>query len=256
MRFQVNKEELDILGFTILGSLLSPDEVGFFHDDLISRKILQRAQHGEEKLKEHGENQILRDLGCAHPNYARLIEKSWLNEFIDEVLNDKAIIHGYHGIITDCNEDKGIPSRFHRDSPWLGEVRACVLILMPLVDFTEEAGATEFAPGTHLFKKKPSDEFLERNKKAVLVPAGTVFALDGTTWHRAGKNRTGLYRPLLQMNVQLPFLKQQIDPWSDGRYEGCSDLVKKRMGYNVRCYSHPDEMLSHDRNWKSGNYVT
>ena len=124
MNLKINQEEMDIMGFTVLGKLLSNDDVEFFYHDLISRKRLHRAQHGEENLKKYGENQILRDLVCVHPKYAKVIESAWFNEFVDTVLNEKAIVHGSHGIITDFQEDNGIPSKFHRDSPWLGEVRA------------------------------------------------------------------------------------------------------------------------------------
>jgi ectoine hydroxylase-related dioxygenase (phytanoyl-CoA dioxygenase family) len=102
----------------------------------------------------------------------------------------------------------------------------------------------------------PSEEFLEKHAKSMTVRAGTVFAMDGTLWHRAGKNRSGKIRPMLQMNVTLAFMKQQIDVWTKDTFENCSDLVKSRLGYNVRTYSDPDEMLTNDRKWKSGNYDT
>ena len=33
-------------------------------------------------------------------------------------------------------------------------------------------------------------------------------------------------------------------------------IVKSRLGYNVRTYTDPDEMLTDNRKWKSGNYDT
>jgi hypothetical protein len=42
--------------------------------------------------------------------------------------------------------------------------------------------------------------------------------------------------------------------WADDTFAKCSDLVKSRLGYNVRDYKDPDEMLCDNRNWKSGNY--
>ena len=126
---------------------------------------------------------------------------------------------------------------------------------MPLVDFTEENGPTEYVPGTHLFENKPSEEFLESNSKQIIGKAGTVFAMDGTTFHRAGINKSKKTRPMLQMNWTLAFFKQQIDVWRNSNFDSCSELIKSRLGYNVRTYENPDEMFCEDRKWKSGNYT-
>lgn len=251
-----HKEEMNVYGYTILGKLLTNEQVKYFHDDLIERKHRHIKQHGKETLNRYGEYEMLRNCGRFHKNYLDLIESSWLNEFINTVLNEKAIIHGYHGIITDkeSQEHKSLPLRFHRDAPWFKDTRTCVLVLMPLVDFTDEVGPTEVLPGTHLFKNMPSIDFCEKNSKKILVPAGTVFAMDGTLWHKAGINQSFKARPVLQMNITAAFFKQQIDIWTDEYYESASAKIKERLGYNVRTYSHPDEMMSDDRKWKSGNY--
>jgi ectoine hydroxylase-related dioxygenase (phytanoyl-CoA dioxygenase family) len=111
-------------------------------------------------------------------------------------------------------------------------------------------------PSSHLFQNPPSQEFLEKHAQKMLVPAGTIIAMDGTLSHRAGANRSGKIRPMLQMNVTLAFMKQQIDVWATDAFSNCSELVKSRLGYNVRTYHDPDEMFTENRNWKSGNYNT
>lgn len=254
----LHKEEMDIHGFTNLGMLLSKEQVEFFREDLLMQKKRHIEKHGIEKLNKYGELEMLRNVGRFHENYLKLIESSWLNDFINTVLNEKAILHGYHGILTngDSNGVRSLPLRFHRDAPWFKDTRTCVLVLMPLVDFTEEVGPTEIVPGTHLFKGMPSQEFLEKHAKKMILPAGSVFAMDGTLWHRAGLNRSGNIRPMLQMNITIAFMKQQINVWADDTFVDCSDLIKSRLGYNVRTYSDPDEMFTDNRNWKSGNYDT
>lgn len=256
MELSLHKEEMDVHGFTNLGSLLTDEQVEFFRTDLLDQKAKHVQKHGEEKLNKYGELEMLRSCGRFHDNYLKLIESDWLNGFINTVLNDKAILHGYHGILTngDSNGERSLPLRFHRDAPWFKDTRTCVLILMPLVDFVEESGPTEVVPGTHLFKNMPSQNFLEKHAQKVLLPAGSVFAMDGALWHRAGRNRSGKVRPLLQMNITAAFMKQQIDVWADDTFAAASDLVKQRLGFNVRNYKDPDEMFTDNRNWKSGNY--
>lgn len=254
--YNLRKQELDINGFTVLGKMLTDDEVSFFKNNLIDQKNLHIQKHGIEKLNQYGELEMLRNVGSFHENYIKLVESDWLNDFINISLNDKAIIHGYHGIITTSKSysPNALPLKFHRDSPWFKDIRTCILVLMPLVDFTDEVGPTEVVPSTHMFEDMPCKEFLENNAKKITVPAGHVFVMDGTLWHRAGINRSKNPRPLLQMNITAAFFKQQIDVWSTDKFLNCSDLAKKRLGYSVRTYVDPDEMLSDDRKWKSGNY--
>jgi ectoine hydroxylase-related dioxygenase (phytanoyl-CoA dioxygenase family) len=256
MDWAINKEELNIRGVTVLGKLLTDEQVTFFRDNLLEEQRKHIQRQGTEKLNKYGELEMLRNCGRFHPNYLSLIESEWLNSFLNTVLNDKAILHGYHGILTNAESQgqRSLPLRFHRDAAWFKDTRTCVLILMPLVDFVEDVGPTEVVPGTHLFKNMPSNDYLERHAQKMLMPAGTVFALDGTLWHRAGRNYSGKVRPLLQMNTTLAFFKQQINVWNDDTFALASDLVKSRLGYNVRCYDDPDEMLTDDRRWRSGNY--
>lgn len=261
MNLKIKKEELNIYGFTCLGNLLSKKQVDFFYQDLIEQKNNQINKHGKDTVSKYGELEFLRNCSSFHENYIKLIEEKWLNDFINTTLNEKAIIHGYHGILTSeeskdrRSADQFSPMRFHRDVPWFKETRTCVLILMPLVDFEENNGPTEYVPSTHLFKNKPSEEFLELNAKKIIGKAGTVFAMDAATYHRAGINNSGQIRPMLQMNWTLAFFKQQINMWHDEKYNNCSNLVKSRLGYNVRTYNDPGEMFCDERKWKSGNYT-
>lgn len=254
-------KEMDVYGYTVLGKMLTDEQVTFFRDDLLEQKRKHILKHGEDLLNQYGELEMLRSVGRFHDNYLKLLESDWLNAFINLTLNDKAILHGYHGILTNDNSngERSLPLRFHRDAPWFKDTRTCVLVLMPLVDFTEEVGPTEVVPSTHLFENMPNDDFLEKHSRKMVVPAGTVFAMDGSLWHRAGRNRSGKIRPMLQMNITLAYMKQQVNVWADPDYSQRietfgSSLVKRRLGYNVRTYTDPDEMFTDDRNWKSGNY--
>jgi ectoine hydroxylase-related dioxygenase (phytanoyl-CoA dioxygenase family) len=252
------KKEMDVYGVTNLGRLLTDEQVEFFRENLLEEKRKHIVKHGEDKLNRYGELEMLRNVGRFHENYLKLIESSWLNDFLNTVLNERAILHGYHGILTNDNSngERSLPLRFHRDAPWFKDTRTCVLILMPLVDFTEEVGPTEYVPSTHLSQEQPSQAFLEKHAVKMLVPAGTVMAMDGTLWHRAGANRSHKIRPMLQMNTTLAFMKQQINVWEDDTFAHCSELVKNRLGYRVRTYRDPDEMFTDKRNWQSGNYDT
>lgn len=252
----LERAELDTYGYTHLGRQLTDAQVNFFREDLLRQQARHIDQHGTALLDQYGEREMLRNCGRFGQQYLDLIDSDWLNSFIDTTLNARAILHGYHGILTTdkSNGAQSLPLRFHRDAPWFKDIRTCVLILMPLVDFTPEVGPTEVVPATHLREDQPSETFLEKHAVPMLLKAGHVFAMDGTLWHRAGRNRSGRVRPLLQMNITVAFMKQQINVWADDTFAKASDRVKGRLGYNVRGYTDPDEMLSSHRSWTSGNY--
>ena len=94
-----------------------------------------------------------------------LLENPMLNEFVNCILNDKAVVHSYNGITTqpDCKSDM-LGFQFHRDQPLFKDTRTSVNVMIPLVDYSEENGATQYVPSTHLFKDKPSEDFFERHK--------------------------------------------------------------------------------------------
>lgn len=252
------REELDINGYTELGPMINKETVQFLRETLLFEQQKHIATHGEDKLRKYGEVEMLRSCHRFNDQFRRIVTADWTTALINCALNDRAILHGYHGIISNSQSsgDNAQPFRFHRDSPWFRDTRVCLLILMPLVDFVEEVGPTEIVPGSHLFEHLPSQAFMEKHGRKMLMPAGHVFAMDGTLAHRGAPNVSGQPRPLLQMNITVAFFKQQIDVWQQDEFDWDweSDAFRDRIGQRVRSYSDPDEMLTDDRKWKSGNY--
>ena len=77
---------------------------------------------------------------------------------------------------------------------------------IPLVDFSEENGATVVWPGTHLITDQPPEDVRHLRQRAEHLPAvpmtmplGSLFLRDMRLWHGAGINRTGQVRPMLDM---------------------------------------------------------
>ena len=83
----------------------------------------------------------------------------------------------------------------HRDQPYFKDTRTSVLIMIPLVAYDPENGATEYVPSTHLFEGMPSQAFLDQHRTAVSGEAGEAYAVDATVWHQAGVNRSNEPRP-------------------------------------------------------------
>ena len=151
-----------------------------------------------------------------------------------------------------------LTARCHREHTRFKDTRTVILVFASMVDLTVENGATKVVPGSHLWAEQSSLEFSVQFAHDILLPAGHVCIVDGALVHRAGTNSVGLPRPMLQLNCTLAFMKQQFNPWGTDVFEGAAPRVKARLGYNVRSYTDPDEIVraAGARKWTSGNYDT
>ena len=85
-----------------------------------------------------------------------------------------------------------------------------IVVNIPLVDFTEENGATEVWPGSHLTvdERKPERGELENrvvNLPSIrtLMPAGSVVVRDLRCWHRGMANNTTIQRVMIAQVYSL-----------------------------------------------------
>ena len=82
-----------------------------------------------------------------------------------------------------------------------------VLNTMFAIDpFTVENGGTTLVPGSHL-SDEPVDQSAART--AVSMPAGSLLAWDGATWHGGGANTSCQERLGLNINYNVGWLRQQ-----------------------------------------------
>ena len=102
----------------------------------------------------------------------------------------------------------------HRDSSQLAPNTpykpSGIVVNIPLVDFTEENGATEVWPGSHLTvdERKPERGELENrvvNLPSIrtLMPAGSVVVRDLRCWHRGMANHTTIQRVMIAQVYSL-----------------------------------------------------
>lgn len=241
---QVNREELNIYGLTDLGLILSEEEINYFREDLLTRKQQDIQEYGRQYLIELREYEKLRDLARFGGRYVELLEHPQINSIINYTLNDKAVITAYDAVITTENPSyEAILYTFHRDHIPFSDIRVSVSIIIHLSDNSALNGATECVPSSHLFAKRPSEEFMEKNKVTLAGRAGQAFALDAAVWHRAGANMSSQPRIIMLIQYVLAPFKQQIDFCESNRHhlDDLPELVKQRLGYYARSSLSADE---------------
>ncbi len=252
-------EEVNYYGFSKFNRLLSVKNLEFFKNDILDKKDIEISNEGIDLQLKTGELESLRDLTRFGGKYLELIEDTNLNLIVNSLLNDKAIIHSYNGIITKSNiKSEMMGHGYHRDQPYFKDRRTSILIMIPLVDYNKNNGATEYVPGTHLFEERPSSDFLEKFCTNMEGKAGDALIFDSTVWHRAGKNTSNELRPMIVIKYTLAPFKQQFDFCKQHFtiLKNQNELIRQRFGWNSRVPNNKQEFLGLDveRKWKSGQY--
>ena len=106
----------------------------------------------------------------------------------------------------------------HRDGNHLFPELPCVLpvsgiyVDIPLVDFSEENGATKIWPGSHLVMDLPPSDVRnlgERSKHLpalqTVMPIGSLILRDMRLWHVGMPNKTDIHRPMLDIGYARVF---------------------------------------------------
>jgi ectoine hydroxylase-related dioxygenase (phytanoyl-CoA dioxygenase family) len=259
MNIELISEELKYYGASNVGPLLTSNEIEWFKDDLLKKKEEDIQLFGKDELLKNFSLETVSDLARFEGKYYDLISNPKINLLVDSLLNDKAVIHSYNAIIIDGSDKSNmVGHKFHRDMPWFPNCRTSIIIMIPLVDYNMNNGSTEYVKGTHLFPDMPSHEFLENYVVSTEGKAGEAFIIDSTTWHRAGKNQSGEARPMIVIKFTLAPFKQQIDFCSSNtNLSKASDIIKQRLGWNVRVpldYIENRDWNQITRKFKSGQY--
>jgi ectoine hydroxylase-related dioxygenase (phytanoyl-CoA dioxygenase family) len=259
MNIELISEELKFYGASNVGSLLTNDEIEWYKNDLLKKKEEDVKKFGKAELLKNFSLETVSDLARFEGRYHDLISNQKINQLVDTLLNDKAVIHSYNAIIIDgSDKSEMVGHKFHRDMPWFPNCRTSIIIMIPLVDYNKKNGSTEYVNGTHLFPEMPSNDFLEEHVVSTEGKAGEAFIIDSTTWHRAGKNQSGESRPMIVIKYTLAPFKQQIDFCiSNTNLSNANEIVKQRLGWNVRVpldYIENRDWDQSTRKFKSGQY--
>ncbi len=146
-------------------------------------------------------------LGSKTKRVMHCVEKS--RTYCDAVLGSPMIYEYAKAVLSDAGPDVAIMAtqgmglmpgqpaqELHRDQQYpflerMGADQPCVLcnMMLALVDFTDEIGATRVIPGSHRWKAWYRQPTMEMTVAAEMK-AGDIFFFDGKTIHGGGANRT------------------------------------------------------------------
>ena len=175
--------------------------------------------------------------------FMRLAEQPMIVELLDTLLLPNWLLSNLQSIRLHPQETQ---QPWHTDDAFYGvprpRARLAVSTIWAIEDFTEENGATELIPRSHLWGRESPDDLAEQQAtptikpiKAVM-PAGSVIVFDGALWHRGGANRS--------MGTRLGVSPQYCQPWLRTQEsqlliapphiaEGYSARGRSMLGYSI-----------------------
>ena len=211
-RVALTLEEIRVQGYSVYEGLISANECGEIHEQLLTLWARQEAEFGRERLRELGEYETLRGLLVEDDRYVAMASHTQVLEVVEQVVGKTAILHLQNAIVA-------FPHVAHFQSAWHRDFAKDFTATKPLSvnafwcidDFTDASGATQVVPFSHARPELPSEAYIEKHYVSVLAPAGSVIFFDSLLLHRTGYNSTERARFGINHMYTRPFLKQQMN---------------------------------------------
>lgn len=201
----ISKEAIDYFnefGFVVVRGVLTDDiclEVANIIDEIAAKEREAGQAH------EYGESlQRVWNLLNKHRIFHRLILSeyicSWMNHLFDRPTHHrKFFLSSFQANILDPGASK---QKIHIDTP-IPDPHPPYIIkansIWMIDDFTNENGATQVVPRSHLLRRRPTtDEAIDHpDLVTVIAPRGSVLITHGALWHRSGSNLSSTKRRVL-----------------------------------------------------------
>lgn len=232
-----SKEEfvkaLDESGFAVVEDVINNEFCAAMIPELERAIEKEAAMQPEKNHKDYG---MLLACPIYGGSFTQLAGNRQLMAPFEWVLGEGCIIYVYTSSSLPPHKTN-YAARIHVDRPHFipGYTEALGCLVM-LNDFSEQNGATYVLPGSHLLKKKPSEDFFYKNAVRITAPRGSVFYFNLRLYHAAGNNTTNHWRHSVGIGMIRGYLKQRIDlPRAMEYYKtdlgGLSDFTLQKLGF-------------------------
>ncbi len=207
-------EELEIRGYAVLDSGLSPERLDRLRDRLDAIGRLQEEEAGGRRnLERINDADVVRCPLAYDEAFADLAVHPVLMELSRRVLGENFVLVMQNGVVNPPGHEH-YQARWHRDlnyQHWVATKPLAIHALFCLDPFTVHTGGTVFLPGSHHIERFPSDAYVAKHETPVDAPAGAILIANAMVYHRAGHNRSDMTRRGVNHVIGRPFLAQQVD---------------------------------------------
>ncbi|MBI1252511.1 MAG: hypothetical protein GC189_13695 [Alphaproteobacteria bacterium] len=188
-------EDIRTHGLAIVPDLLAGDTLLRARDALYRAAESDRSRDREQKFSldyaVDDTNQRVWNVLSRDPVFEDMAFHPMAVAFVRGVLGWPALLGNISANITGPGGGEMV---LHADQifvpePWSSDPQG-LNVAWCLNDFTEENGATRFAPGSHKRNRLPCAEDGEIETIPIEAPAGSAIVFESRVWHKTGHNRT------------------------------------------------------------------
>lgn len=229
------EKEFNEKGFVIVDNILSPEYIDRATKEL--ELALQKEVEfvGTTDYKFYGYVLSNAKYGGA---FLEIFDNDNVVNPINWIMGENSIIYSFTS--SSMPPQKGNDaSHIHVDCPiFLKDYILRMGVLLPLVDFTEDNGASYYLAGSHKEEETPSENSFFENAQRLTMKAGQACFFNTRVWHSGGVNKTNEWRHALTINICRPWMKQYIDTprlLKDMDLSNLSERVLQKLGF----YSQP-----------------
>jgi ectoine hydroxylase-related dioxygenase (phytanoyl-CoA dioxygenase family) len=131
-------------------------------------------------------------------------------------------------------------------------------LLVPLTEFKDETGATQYIEKSHQTKFNSNTPFESHSVKSMIGNPGDVFLFNSNLIHRAGVNSSSKNRTAIAIMFIVPWLKQQYDyssHWNEEKFvEKWGRDIGTVVGFGSQIPSSLDEWYQPKEKRKNRGY--
>ncbi|HYC62679.1 MAG TPA: phytanoyl-CoA dioxygenase family protein [Thermoanaerobaculia bacterium] len=211
--FDQNVEEIRNIGYTVIDSGLSADDLQLIRDKIDEVYEQQvREIGGEEHLKRINDADVARSILAYDDLFVGLAAHASIVTILRRMMGEHFILMSQNGILNRPG-DTPYSATWHRDLNYQHFVSSRPLSMSALYcidDFRAETGGTWLLPASHKSEEFPSPEYVEKHAIAVDAKAGSILVFDAMIYHRGGVNYSDHVRRGVNHIYTLPLIKQQI----------------------------------------------
>ncbi|WP_431323474.1 phytanoyl-CoA dioxygenase family protein [Rhizobium sp. YTU87027] len=210
---EVHVEAIRNRGYSVLPSVLSPDQLTEWRAKIDRTYLIQEEEFGKDRFAAMKELDLCRAPLLYDRAFISLAEHPRIVEIVKAILGEWFILNLQNAIINRPQIEHH-QSSWHRDLPYQNFVISKPLsinALFAIDDFSAQTGGTQFLPFSHKIEYLPSSQYIENNSIQGEAQAGSVILFDSMVFHRAGANSSANIRRAINQMYTVPILKQQYD---------------------------------------------
>lgn len=234
LEFDNEFEELARIGYTIVDSGLTPEQLGELAARLDAVYDRQARAMNDLSLDASADADVARCLLAYDDLFLGLATNPILLGLSRRVFGDNFVLLQQNGVINRPTRAHYQLS-WHRDLPyqhWVTSKPIAFAALLCIDPFDEMTGGTYVLPASHLRADFPSEQFVRRQQRGTVATPGSFVVMDAMTYHRAGQNVSDAPRRGINHLIGLPFLAQQIDiPQMLGDVHTEDPFLSRYLGY-------------------------